>query len=333
MVACPVSDDGPPPRTQVLQQGEALRFSDDGVPAADGWDLRLVGWDLFLNGGESGSGLGGGIDMELLDLDMRFEELERRNQVLWFLFYDSYACALSTWWWYALDGTHTLFSNYHVYAVRRDGVDWAVQVLDYYREVEGAAVAGWPELRVAPFDGGAERHEFDLDATAGGLAPTGGPDDRWTYLRLPDTILELNDADAAVSADWDLAWKRFQVKSNSGPSGPGGVLTADFDEDRGESAEDALSFDRENQSQWFEDRLAAWDGGANLGFRPDAVQPVIRRWLVGEPGDSTLTVDPDRWFLAVDRQGGEVYKVRVTAVEGSEVAGAGSVTVEVGHLP
>lgn len=323
-----------------LHDGEAVDFS-TGTPrvaaeAGEDWDLKLDGWDLFLHGGETAPGRGGGIDMELLDLDMRFEEMERRNQVLWFLFYDSYACAISDWWWYALDGTHTLFSNHHLYVVRRGDEDWAVQVLDYYTEQDGAAVAGWPEMRVrrlTPTPG--EVQEFEVDATAGGLAPSGGPEDRWTYIRLPGEVLDLDDTAALGSADWDIAWKRFQVKSNSGPSGPGAVETVDFDRERGESGDDVLAFTEESERQWFEDRAAQWDPLADEPFQSDSVRPVVRRWFTGRPGraDDPPVHDPDRWFLVVDRAGEEVYKLRVHGFDGEAEDRADEVRVEIGLLP
>ena len=336
------SGEGEPTQTATLSAAgdSRITFTDGVTASSSDWDLRLDGWNLFLNGGESGPGLGGGIDMEFLDLDLPFEDMRRRNQVVWFLFYDSFGCSLSDWWWYALDGTHTLFSNYHTYVVRRGVRDFAVQVLDYYKIEDGAPVAGWPELRwveLGPTGPVGDPAVLEVDATAGGVAPTGGMQDRWTYLRLGEDggVLDLDDTNSLDSTGWDLAWKRFHVKSNSGSSGPGGVVTVDFDRARGESGDEVLSFTPGSEAGRFMERAAAWDPDAPEPFTEDHVEPVIRRWHTGSPG---VAADPPalaggRWYLVVDRDGEEVWKFRVTGFTGQEAAAPEEVTVEWGLLP
>jgi hypothetical protein len=336
------SGEGEPTRTHTFRpsDGDHLDFHGGPSTVPDAWDLRLDGWHLFLNGGESGPGLAGGIDMELLDLDLPFEDMVRRNQVVWFLFYDSYGCALSDWWWYALDGTHTLFSNYHVYIVRRSERDFAVQILDYYRIEDGAPLAGYPEMRWVEIgaDGPVgEPQQLEIDATAGGVAPTGGPEDRWTYFRFGEGAgpLVLDDTTSLQSPDWDLAWKRFHVKSNSGPSGPGGVLTTDWDRTRGETADEVLGFSPESEAAHFAERVAAWDPAGPEPFVEDHVEPVVRRWFQGQPGipADPPRLDPGRWFIVVDRNGADVWKLRVTGFSGVDAEAADEVTVEWGLLP
>ncbi|MEE2828252.1 MAG: HmuY family protein [Myxococcota bacterium] len=332
---------GPAPETSILTlelDGSSPRFVDITAAAevqeAEGWDIRIEGWGLFLNGGESGTGRAGGIDMELLDLTMDFEDLHRKNQVLYFFFYDAYACALSDWWWYALDGTHTLFSNYHTYIVRRGDRDFALQWLDYYQVIDGAAAAGYPQFRWAelPPDGSTPLISVDeLDATAGGLgsAPE-DPSNKWTYFSFDNGILDLTDEEAAVDPDWDLGFKRFYVKSNSGPSGPGGVLTTDFDADRGEEPEEVLDFTPDNQLDHFEARMAAWDPSTPTPLAVDAIRPVLDRWVLGLPGSETnpATHDPSRWFLISDRSGEAVAKFRVLSFEGSDAVSPDRITLE-----
>ena len=74
------------------------------------------------------------------------------------------------------------------------------------------------------------------------------------------TFLSVIGQAAAALADssWDLGFKRFYIKSNSGASGPGGIVTTDFDFDRGETAEEVLTFTPENELARFEDRIAVW---------------------------------------------------------------------------
>jgi hypothetical protein len=313
-------------------------FAEGVVDGTGDWDLRLDGWNLFLNGGESGPGRAGGIDMELLDLDMQFEDMRRRNQVIWFFFFDSYACALSDWWWYALDNTHTLFSNYHPYVVRRADGDFLVQVLDYYAVVDGVAVAGWPEFRWArvpeqPTDD-IVVHVEQVDATAGGLgADADDPTNQWTYYRFDDGTLDLTDAEALNSDAWDLGFKRFNIKSNSGPSGPAGVVTADSDPERGEQPADVLEFTASNQEPYFLERAAAWRATPAAQFREDDVLPVLRRWFEGTPGGGDVSLVDGRWFLTTDRTADPLIKLRVIELEGQDAAGPDRMVLEYAVVP
>ena len=121
-----------------------------------------------------------------------------------------------------------------------------MQILDYYRVTDGAVEAGYPEFRWAeiPTDGSEPMVEVvDLDATAGGVsADADDPANRWTYFSFDAGEVELSDEEALTSTDWDLGFKRFNIKSNSGPSGPAGVVTVDPDRGRGETGEEVLEF-------------------------------------------------------------------------------------------
>ncbi|MCP4872692.1 MAG: hypothetical protein GY898_28710 [Proteobacteria bacterium] len=298
-----------PTETLTLTAGETLDLI-DGAGTADAWDIVFDGRDLFLNGGESGDGRAGGIDMRLLDLELPFEDLNRKNQILYFFFYDSNASALSDWWWYGLDGTHTLFSNFHVYFVRRDGREFAVQILDYYRVIDGSAEAGYPEFRWTEVGTDATFVE-DIDATAGGLgADASDPANKWTYFSFDGGVVDLTDEEALDSDAWDLGFKRFNIKSNGPPSGPAATETYDFDAARGEDEDDVLGFTAEGQEGWFDDRVDAWDPDGSEEFTQDSIRPVLRQWWTpGDAGEPAL-VD-GRWFLVSDRSGGLVAKLRI----------------------
>jgi hypothetical protein len=62
--------------------------------------------------------------------------------------------------------------------------------------------------------------EVYVDATAGGI---GGQDSfPWVYISLASgKAVALSDLDALSSNAWDLAFKRFLIRSNGGDSGPG----------------------------------------------------------------------------------------------------------------
>lgn len=64
-----------------------------------------------------------------------------------------------------------------------------------------------------------------IDATAGGSSPT----DSYVYGRFTDSGLvkvELSDEEALESMDWDIAFRRYVIRINSGHSGPSCVLGA-----------------------------------------------------------------------------------------------------------
>ncbi len=61
-----------------------------------------------------------------------------------------------------------------------------------------------------------------VDATAGGAANFGK--NPFVYLDLlGGKKVEITDVQAIASGDWDIAFKRWQIKLNGGDSGPGGV--------------------------------------------------------------------------------------------------------------
>jgi hypothetical protein len=74
-----------------------------------------------------------------------------------------------------------------------------------------------PEVRTA-----------EIDATAGGsMASSKNP---FVYLDLINgKKVDVTDVQAQDSPDWDVALKRWQIKINSGDSGPGGVTVAPID--------------------------------------------------------------------------------------------------------
>lgn len=67
-----------------------------------------------------------------------------------------------------------------------------------------------------------------LDASAGGFgAEEGDAANKWAYLDLDSgQVLELTDAEASLSTQWDVALKRVDVRINGGASGPGSVTAA-----------------------------------------------------------------------------------------------------------
>jgi len=68
-------------------------------------------------------------------------------------------------------------------------------------------------------------YNAEVDATAGGSMKYS--ENPFVYLDLIGRKkVEINDVQAETSSGWDLALKRWQIKINSGDSGPGGVKVA-----------------------------------------------------------------------------------------------------------
>lgn len=64
----------------------------------------------------------------------------------------------------------------------------------------------------------------EIDATAGGSAEASK--NPYVYLDLINNKkAQITDVQSLTSGDWDIAFKRWQIKINSGDSGPGGVTT------------------------------------------------------------------------------------------------------------
>lgn len=95
--------------------------------------------------------------------------------------------------------------------------DESITMLDYFDTVTPALIT----------EEGTEAGEFTsvIDATGGGLNPT----QAYVYARFTDSGLEkvaISDEDALASSDWDIAFRRFIIRLNSGVSGPSCVQAA-----------------------------------------------------------------------------------------------------------
>jgi hypothetical protein len=72
---------------------------------------------------------------------------------------------------------------------------------------------------------GQDSFETTIDATAGGTKAS----ESFVYARFTDDGLEkvqLGDEDAFASLDWDIAFRRYVIRLNSGISGPGSITGA-----------------------------------------------------------------------------------------------------------
>jgi hypothetical protein len=105
---------------------------------------------------------------------------------------------------------------------------------------------------VALVEGDASEARIYVDASAGGI--NGQDQFTWIYLSLKSSsAVTLSDLEALESTDWDLAFKRFVVRTNGGDSGPGdgGALRVALAWD--DVDESTLGDVKLPQEAWFDD--------------------------------------------------------------------------------
>ena len=111
------------------------------------WDLYFSGYSIKLNGGASGSGEAAALSA--YESGMSFEDIVapigagyRSDQV---------SSVFSNWYNYNMT-THTLSTKNHTYLINTGQQTYKMQLLDYYKPVEGSPVSGWITFRWRPLD-------------------------------------------------------------------------------------------------------------------------------------------------------------------------------------
>jgi len=135
-----------------------LSLGEEIVPAdlasSTEWDLHFSGYAIRLNGGLSGPGEAGAIP--IFQSGVNFEDITKANESGGHYFADRAGSAFSTdsGDWYNYDSTtHLLSSKNHVYVIDTGSALIKMQILNYYREVEGTPMSGFITFRWLPIDG------------------------------------------------------------------------------------------------------------------------------------------------------------------------------------
>ena len=134
-----------------------------------------------------------------------------------------------------------------IFTVRSSaGAYYKVEFLGYYSSAHGGA--GYPQFKYANHASGWSTDEIALGASGCGddvVIPTveveqddeiytvqvnASAEDSWIYLNLGglDQRVYANDDEAALSLDWDIAFKRTDIMLNGGSSGPGAAGAHDL---------------------------------------------------------------------------------------------------------
>lgn len=179
-----------------------------------------------------------------------------------------------------------------------------------------------------------------IDATAGGLgAPPTDPKNKYTHFSFSTgQVIDLSDADAPTSTDWDIAFKRSSIKLNGGISGKKAV--AGFFTGNNAEAYDA---DGKPIRGWFESATAEtelpdFDGvtaaqiPVDFEFKADKLILAIKNdgsnesWFLYDSSSHTVSANPDQWWVVKSAGGDSYAKFHVTGIE--KTTGERRITIE-----
>ena len=294
------------------------------VTATDAWDLAFEGYDVFTNGGVSGTGKGAAFG----PLDA-IGFLDDNAPQVPFLTTDKPGGAFVEW--YAYEGTsHALYSRFHVYGVKDGDKLWKVQVLSYYGERNGAAISALYKIRyaaLAPTPG--DTQEVDLDGTAGGTgAPAGSPSE---CIDLGTGARTMLTAEAArTSSAWHLCARRDSISVNGEIGGPRNVGAIDLQSANtaSETVSAVMNLTADGVKPAFDSTNAAsFDGKAFHGDR--VVTAFTDRWLTsGVAPGPTATPTHDAW-LVLDSTGAQKSLVGFVSFENATTSSPGTIVMRI----
>ncbi len=176
-----------------------------------------------------------------------------------------------------------------------------------------------------PGSGEVTARVVQFDATAGGFRAT--PDDpknKYTYLNLDSgEVIELTDAEAELSTDWHLAFKRTKPKLNGGDLGPGNVKAALAD-----AQEDFYADGKPDNNVFMnataDNELVSLDAATfsdDLKFEPDSNTPEIigdggdGSWFSYDPQTHSISANPDAWNIVRGAAADSFAKMHVTEID------------------
>lgn len=208
------------------------------------WDIAFNRYYVKTNSGTSGKGQGGCIDSEetgfeavavdknaafTVDDSLSIMTTMGKNGK------DSYnpeiECEGSySWAWYKYMES-TWYYNHNVFVFRSaDGKNCAKVIFDAYKDQLGNS--GYITFRYV-YDG---EQDADIEQPDEPIVPdepetpvtdstvyvsSSQPTDPWKYFSFKNGFVDLTEEEAATSLDWDIAFQRYYIRTNSGTSGSG----------------------------------------------------------------------------------------------------------------
>jgi len=310
-----------------LETGLAVTPAD---PAnSDAWDLGFRRYNLITNGGVSGSGGGAAVRLP----DVAFEGLTEAPETGWMAdaadiaedndtgpdtAFNGGVESVNDWYDYD-SASHRLSPRAVTFAVRSTlGNFFKIEMLGYYDDVGTPGMLRFRWARIGggeamlPDAGPIVRTDAGMDTGRdGGLRPVDAVDidassrTEWTYYRVGEGVVSITYP--ATSTDWDLAFQRTVVQTNSGTSGPGmgGAL------DLGET----IPFDEVTSTPTEGFRIDELSPPAMPGAAETSSSPLLSDWY--DYDFTTHTVTPKPVTYALRRADGSYAKLRIWSwVEG-----------------
>ncbi|HXK20872.1 MAG TPA: HmuY family protein, partial [Polyangiaceae bacterium] len=288
------------------------------------WDIALQGHDVFTNGGISGPG-----NSSAFGPLSSPTYLSDTAPDVPLMLKDRAGGALIDWYKYA-GATHQLFSRYHVYGVRDGERYYKLQVLTYYGEQLGTAVAALYRVRYAELTaaGVGTTHDVkDIDATAGGSKDNDKQPSACLDLD-SEQVTPLTPADAGQSSDWQLCFRRESISVNGGLSGPRGVEAVDLQaaDTANETPMDVQARTAATEQKLFDDVDYAALSDPALAYAPDGVVTAFaQRWL--EPGSDPLALSDSVW-LVLGADGASKYLMQFSDLSGDPATGPATLSLQ-----
>jgi len=284
-------------------------------PATDTtWDLAFEGADVFTNSGASGSGKAGAFG----PLDA-IAFLSDTAPDVPFLTSDQSGGAFFGWYFYD-DGTHQLYSRYHVLGVKDGAKTYRVQVLSYYGG-NGGTTSALYRIRYGEV-GQPAMDAVDLDGTPNDPAAPFECIDLGSGARTKLTAVA-----ARASSAWHLCFARTNISVNGGSAGPRGATAVDL-----EAAKDATEQLADVKGRTPESTAAAFDAAnaasfAGATFLADGAYSAFRGlWTV--PGTNPLAPEDAAW-LVEGASGKAAYLVGFESFAGATATTVGTVTMRI----
>ncbi len=316
----PVGESG---RTYVSLEPLAVVPAPSSPASSKAWDLAFEGYDVYTNGGVSGSGSAKSFG----PLDAIAYVGETAPPVP-FLSEDKAAGAFLDWYKYAGAPSYALYSRYHVVGVREGQNLWKVQLLGYYGVRDGAPVSALYRLRYQQLEPSvsAVREVVDIDGTAGG--PNGSPSAPSECLDLGSAKrLMLTKEAARESNEWHLCFRRNNVTVNGEVGGPRNVGAFDLSQGdtAGEVLEEVEKRTPESESSRFESVTAASFVGKV--FRGDRVVSGFGdAWVTRSLPDAPALPAYATWIV-VPASGSQKYLLGFSGFKGATGKSPGTVVM------
>ncbi len=242
------------------------------------WDLHFNGWNIFTNGGISGSHAGGGIYIKA----EKYDDVTV-SEVPGMVFTDTYGSVFDKWYIADMVNSFTISTKGLVYLVKTDETVYKVRVDSYYGDVQGAPVSGIYTISLADLSNLDDIKVIEgIDGSAGGSSGEGDAG----YFSFKNGMLEMTDNEAKNSTDWDMSFKRYNINLNSGVSGIGNITGYKLG---------ATDFDAVTEA----------DIPSDENFEDDRIRPVIDKWAIIEDEKLLFT---DYYYIIRTGDGKHWYK-------------------------